>query len=87
MEMSSPVSERSIPPGSLVALLASLGYTLDGDGVDEAEVEQNNSRLGGGADADDARFSNADGGRRTDSCGRGMGSPCRGCARCCSAAQ
>lgn len=39
-------SERSIPPGSPVALLASLGYlSADGDGVDEPELEQNNSRL------------------------------------------
>lgn len=39
-------SDRAIPPGSPVALLASLGYlSADGDGVDEPEVEQNNSRL------------------------------------------
>lgn len=37
-------SDRSIPSGSPVALLASLSY-LDGDGVDEPELEQNNSRL------------------------------------------
>lgn len=37
-------SDRSIPSGSPVALLASLSY-LDGDGVDEPEMEQNNSRL------------------------------------------
>lgn len=34
-------SERSIPPGSVVALLASLDYlSADGDGVDEPELEQ-----------------------------------------------
>lgn len=39
-------SERSIPPGPPVALLASLGYlSADGDGVDQPELEQNNSRL------------------------------------------
>lgn len=37
-------SDRSTPSGSPVALLASLSY-LDGDGVDEPELEQNNSRL------------------------------------------
>lgn len=39
-------SQGSTPPGSPVALLASLGYlSADGDGVDEPELEQNNSRL------------------------------------------
>lgn len=38
-------SERPVPSGSPVALLASLSYPgADGDGADEPELEQNNSK-------------------------------------------